>query len=97
MTHVSPDIVCQAPSGRLVGAEAFRQFMGPFARSLTRLQLVASFGDDRTAVLFYDTGTLPVPDAPGAEHLTIANGEIIQMRIIFDRLPFEAASQAARA
>jgi len=90
MTHISPDIVCQAPSGRLEGAEAFRAFMGPFAQILTRSELVATFGDERTAVLFYDTDTVPVTDAPGAECLTVAHGKITHMRIIFDRLPFEA-------
>lgn len=95
MTHVSPDIVCQAPAGRLQGAEAFRGFMGPFAQTLTRSQLVAAFGDEHTAVLFYDTDTVPVLDAPGAECLTVADGKITHMRIIFDRLPFDAARRQA--
>lgn len=64
MTYVSDDIVCQAPAGELTGAEAFRGFMEPFSRLLTRADLVAAFGDDTTAVLIYDTETLPVPHAP---------------------------------
>jgi len=95
MTHVSPDIVCQAPSGRLEGAAAFRGFMGPFVKILTRSHLVAAFGDDHNAVLFYDTDTVPVSDAPGAECLTVADGKITHLRIIFDRLPFEAARRSA--
>lgn len=95
MTHVSPDIVCQAPSGRLDGAEAFRGFMGPFVQIVTRTELVAAFGDDNTAVLVYDTDTLPVSDAPGAECLTVTDGKITHMRIIFDRLPFAAADRPA--
>jgi ketosteroid isomerase-like protein len=97
MTYIAEDIVCQAPAGRLDGAAAFRGFMGPFAQSLTRSSLIAAFGDDNTAVLMYDTDTLPVNDAPGAECLSVANGKITRMRIIFDRLPFEAARRASAA
>jgi hypothetical protein len=97
MTYIAEDIVCQAPAGRLVGAESFRGFMGPFVTILTRSNLVAAFGDDTTAVLMYDTDTAPVKDAPGAECLTVQDGKITHVRIIFDRLPFEAARQAAAA
>jgi len=31
MTMVADDVVCDAPSGRIVGSEAFRAFMGPFS------------------------------------------------------------------
>jgi hypothetical protein len=91
MTYIADDIVCQAPSGRLVGAEAFRGFMGPFVDILTSSSLIAAFGDDEKAVLMYDTDTVPVTDAPGAECLTVRDGKIRHMRIIFDRLPFDAA------
>ena len=95
MTHVASDIVCQAPPGRLEGAAAFRDFMGPFAQILISSRLVAAFGDDHTAVLFYDTETKPVNDAPGAECLTVTDGKISHMRIIFDRVPFKAARREA--
>ncbi len=91
MTHIADDIVCQAPGGRLVGAKAFRGFMAPFVQILTSSKLMAAFGDDRTAVLIYDTDTVPVKDAPGAECLTCEDGKITHMRIIFDRLPFDVA------
>src|SRR4051812_12381585 len=86
MTHVSPATVCQAPAGQLQGAEAVRGFMGPFTQLVLRSELVAAFGNDTTAVLMYDTSTVPVGDAPGAERLTVVDGKITHMRIIFDRL-----------
>lgn len=97
MTYVATDIVCQAPSGRMDGAEAFREFMGPFAQILTSSRLVAAFGDDETALVMYDTDTVPVKDAPGAECLTVTDGKIRHMRIIFDRLPFDAARRREAA
>ena len=95
MTFVSPDIVCHGPAGRLDGAEAFRGFMEPFSRIVTRSQLLGAFGDDDTALLMYDTDTVPVPNAPGGECLTVQEGRITELRIIFDRTPFTAARQAA--
>jgi ketosteroid isomerase-like protein len=95
MTYVADDIICQAPGQRLEGAAAFRGFMGPFAQILTGSELIAAFGDDTTALVMYGTDTVPVKDAPGAECVTVADGKITHMRIIFDRLPFEEARKAA--
>ena len=95
MTYIAPDIVCLAPAGRIVGADAFRAFMGPFSQILTRSELLSAFGDRDTAVLIYDTDTIPVQNAPAAEYLTVRDGRITQMRIIFDRAPFDAARRAA--
>jgi hypothetical protein len=95
MAYVADDVVCLAPGGRIEGAAAFRGFMGPFARMLTRSALVAAFGDDTTALLMYDTGTILVPDAPGAECVTVVDGRITQLRIIFDRTPFDTARAAS--
>lgn len=97
MGYIADNIVWQAPAGRLDGAQAFRAFMGPFAQMVTRSNLIAAFGDDTTAVLMYDADTVTVQDAPGAECLTVAGGKITQMRIIFDRLPFDTARRAATA
>jgi hypothetical protein len=43
----------------------------------------------------YDTGTVPVKDAPDAECVTVRDGKITHMRIIFDQLPFDEARHAA--
>lgn len=95
MRYIADDIVCQAPAGPLAGAEAFRAFMGPFAEIVTSSRLIAAFGDDETALLMYDTDTLPVKVAPGAECHTVRDGKITHLRIIFDRLPFTEARRAA--
>lgn len=91
MTHVAPDIVCDAPAGPLRGAEAFRAFMGPFVAMVKSSRLLAAYGDDEHAVLVYDTDTPLVSSAPGAEWHTVAGGRIVAMRLVFDRLPFEEA------
>ena len=96
MTYIAENIVCQAPAGRIEGAEAFRAFMEPFSQILTASKLLAAFGDETTAVLMYDADTVPVQEAPGAECLTVTAGKITHMRIIFDRLPFDQARRERR-
>ena len=95
MTFIDDDVVCDAPSGKLAGAAAFRGFMEPFTRILTRAELIAAFGDERTALLMYDADTVPVEHAPGAECHTVENGKITHITIVFDRQPFTEARAAA--
>jgi hypothetical protein len=95
MTFIADDIVCDAPAGRLEGAEAFRGFMGPFVQILTASRLVAAFGDEESAMVMYETETVPVKDAPGAEYVRVRDGKIAYMRIVFDRQPFTEARSAA--
>src|SRR3954468_23064582 len=87
MRHVADDIVCDAPAGRIEGAAAYRAFLGPFAGMLRSATLLAAFGDEKTALIMYDTETPLVPSAPGAECLTIAGGLITVNRFVFDRAP----------
>lgn len=94
MDYIADDIVCDAPAGRLEGADAYRSFMSPFTQILTGSELIAAFGDEHTAVVVYDTSTVPVPSAPAAECVTVTDGKISYSRFIFDRAPFDAARQA---
>ena len=43
----------------------------------------------------YDTETVPVPSAPGAECVTVTGGKITYSRFVFDRAPFDAARKSA--
>ena len=94
MSYIADNIVCDAPAGRLEGASAYRNFMGPFVQILTGSELVAAFGDDVKAVVMYDTETVPVKSAPGAECVTVKDGKIIRSLFIFDRAPFDAVRKA---
>ena len=94
MTYIADDIVCDAPAGRIQGRDAYREFLGPFARTLLGATLIAAFGDEDRALMMYDTSSTLVPSAPGAECLTVVHGKITYNRFIFDRVPFVAARQA---
>ena len=95
MSYIADDIICDAPAGRLEGADAYRGFMGPFVEILTGSELIGAFGDDRTALIMYDTETVPVKSAPGAEWVTVTDGKITYSRFVFDRAPFDAARLAS--
>ncbi|MBM2619891.1 nuclear transport factor 2 family protein [Actinoplanes sp. LDG1-06] len=94
MTYIADDIVCEAPAGRIEGAVAYRAFMTPFVAMLKSTTMLATFGDESTALIMYDTSTTLVPSAPGAELLTVAAGRITHSRFLFDRLPFDQARRA---
>jgi ketosteroid isomerase-like protein len=93
MSYIADDIVCHAPAGRIDGAAAYREFIGPFTRILKGAELIAAFGDQTKAMLMYDTETVPVASAPGAECVTVENGKITKSHFIFDRAPFQAARE----
>ena len=95
MSYIAADVVCDAPAGRLEGAEAYRAFLSPFVQILTGAEMIAAFGDDETALVMYDTQTVPVKSAPAAECVTVKDGKITYSRFIFDRAPFDAAPNAA--
>jgi SnoaL-like domain len=95
MSYIADDIICDAPAGRLEGAAAYRAFMAPFAQIVTGSEMIAAFGDEETALIMYDTETVPVRSAPGAECVTVKDGKITYNRFVFDRAPFDAARTAS--
>ena len=95
MRYVAEDVVCENPTGRIEGLEAFRQFMTPFAQMLTGSDLLGAYGDADTAVLVYNPHTILVADAPSAERFTVRDGRIVHDLLIFDRTPFDEARRRA--
>lgn len=91
LEYVSDNVTCEAPAGALSGTDALRGFMGPFAGSLIRSELLAAYGDDTQALIMYDTQSPAVVNAPAAELYRVRDGRITEIRIIFDRLPFALA------
>lgn len=88
---LADDVTCHGPAGTLVGRDAVAAFMGPFATSLTNSSLIAHLADDDHTALFYDTSNPAVASAPAAELHTVHEGQIVEIHILFDRLPFALA------
>lgn len=90
MSMVAEDIVCRAPGVDLTGKDAYRQFIGGFAPSLTGLADIAGFADGERVALFYYPQTAATTTAPAAECFTVRDGEIAESVLVFDRLSFSA-------
>ncbi len=88
MTLVADAIVCRAPDGDIDGKEAYREYLGGFVQISNGTTDIAAYGDDEHALLFYCPHTEVTTTAPAAEHLTIRNGQIVESRLVFDRLSF---------
>lgn len=88
MAYIADDIVCRAPDGQITGKAAYRQYLSEFVQINTGLTDIAALGDDEQALLFYCPHTEITTTAPAAEHFTIRNGQIVESRLVFDRLSF---------
>jgi limonene-1,2-epoxide hydrolase len=95
MTYVAEDVVCETPLGRFEGAAAFRAFLEPFAQRLIDSSLIAAYGDEDAAMMLYDTTTPFVANGTAAEHMTVQDGRITRIKLVFDQLPGVEARKAA--
>ena len=95
MTYVAPDIVCDAPAGRLEGTDAFRALMGPSRRFLTNSNLIAAFGDQepRCSCMTPTPSRSRTPPAPNAT--PFGTGKITHIRIVCRSKPNEGRRRAA--
>ncbi len=89
MTYIAENILCDTPSGRVRGAGAYRAFMAPFMQILTNATIIAAFGNDQTAMLMYDTKTVPARPVPAAECVTVEHDKITRSWFVVDRALFE--------
>jgi hypothetical protein len=96
MHHVADDIVCDAPAGQVRGATAYRETLAPFLHILTAARMITAFGNDETALVTYDTTTVPVGSAPAAKCVEVTSGKITRSWIVFDRAPFNAQRAPSR-
>jgi hypothetical protein len=95
LTHVADNIVCDAPSGQLLGIDQYRPFLANFVPMVKGYDLIAALGDAETAVLVYDLHTIPVSSGLTCECFTVRDGRIARNRLIFDQTPYTAARQQA--
>jgi len=89
MTYIAENILCDTPAGRVRGAGAYRAFMAPFMQLLTNATIIAAFGNDQTAMLMYDTKTVPARPVPAAECVTVEHDKITRSWFVVDRALFE--------
>ena len=90
MKVVADDVVSETPFGLIEGGEALHKSESEFAGMLTGATLIASFGDEKTALLMYYTHTHPVPSVLSSKYFTVENGKITGIKGLFDKSLFGA-------
>jgi ketosteroid isomerase-like protein len=89
-----PDAICEFPTNTYRGIVAFQQALEQFARimkSIDVLRLVVD-GEHCVAILNIHTVFGPVPFA---EHIQVANGQIVSIRGYCDPRPMLSATTAS--
>jgi SnoaL-like domain len=88
MSVVADDVVCDAPGVHVEGSQGYREFEASFLSMINGATLIASFGDEDSALLMYDLATVPVPSNITAAHVRVRDGKITAVRIVYDQTPF---------
>ncbi|MFE2972388.1 nuclear transport factor 2 family protein [Streptomyces sp. NPDC059340] len=88
--HAADNIVYDAPGTHLTGKDAFREAEAMFLPMITGVKVISAFGNDTSALLMYSIDTAPVPANTTGAHLTVTDGKISTLRIVYDQTPFAA-------
>ncbi|MFC0438431.1 nuclear transport factor 2 family protein [Kutzneria buriramensis] len=91
LSFIADDIVCEAPSGRITGAEGYRNFLTPFVTALVSGELIDVLADEEHAATVYVVETPFAKDFRGMEYITVKDGKIAHVVSVFDRAPALAA------
>jgi SnoaL-like domain len=59
--YLTDDVQIIAPNGAFTGHSGYHEFMDGFVRMLTGVTEFTIFGDDTTALIWYDTTSSPFP------------------------------------
>jgi len=96
MSFVATDVVCDAPTGRIKGADAYRRFLEPFVGNLSNGQLDDLLTRDDRAVTVYSVDMPYLAGQRGVEYLTVTDDKISKVLSIFDLAPaLKARGEAA--
>jgi hypothetical protein len=89
--YLTEDIEIIAPNGTFTGHSGYHDFMDGFVAMLTGVSGLSTFGDDTTALLWYDTDLTVVPTLTAAERVTLTGDKISRIEITFDQMPMAQA------
>ncbi|WP_410876052.1 nuclear transport factor 2 family protein [Nocardia sp. A7] len=87
MHYVADEVVCDTQGKRVHGSRAYRQFISQCLPAIRGATLVASFGNDTTAVLIYDLTSPPRLRCRGADRLVVDKDRIVNIVTVVDKVP----------
>lgn len=89
--YLTDDVEIIAPNGTFSGHLGYHEFMDGFVQMLTGVTEFTIFGDDTTALVWYDTHLQPVPSLVAGERITLREDKIARIEIVFDQMPLVQA------
>ncbi|MEU4322353.1 nuclear transport factor 2 family protein [Nocardia fluminea] len=87
MRYVADDVVCDTQGRRVSGSRAYRQFIAECLPAIRGATLIASFGNETTAVLIYDLTSPPRLRCRGADRLVVDKAKIVNIVTVVDKVP----------
>jgi ketosteroid isomerase-like protein len=89
--YLTDDVEILAPNGTFRGHAGYHDFMDGFVKMVTSITEFAVFGDDETALVWYDTHLQMVPTLTAGERITLRDDKIAHIEITFDQMPLAQA------
>ena len=89
--YLTDDIVILAPNGTFTGHAGYHDFMDGFVAMVTGVDEFTVFGDETTALAWYDTHLKVVPTLTAAERIKVTGDKISLIEITFDQMPLAQA------
>ncbi|GAB0107309.1 hypothetical protein JMUB6875_63030 [Nocardia sp. JMUB6875] len=85
--YLTENVEIIAPNGTFTGHQGYHAYMDGFVTMLTGVSGLTVYGDDTTALSWFDTHLHPVPTLTGAERITLTDGKISRLEVVFDQTP----------
>lgn len=88
LTYVSDDVRCYAPDENVTTKEDWRRYLTGFLPMLTGAPEHARMADGSRVALWYFPQTAVTSTTLASELFTVRGGEIVEIRLAFDRLGY---------
>jgi hypothetical protein len=89
--YLTEDIEVVAPNGTFHGHTGYHEFMDGFVQMVTGVAELTAYGDDTTALVWYDTLLTPIPKLTAGERVTLRDDKVARIEIAFDQMPLAQA------
>ena len=88
--RLSESLKTDTPVKTYKGKDDFLEAVRGFGQIVTRVEMLAEFGDEEQALLLYDLDLVQIGKLRIAEHFIVRNGFITLIRHVHDTAPFRA-------
>ena len=95
LTYLSEDVRCFAPDENVTTKSDWREYLASFVPMLTGAPLHTRMTDSNRVALWYFPQTAVTTTTLASELFTVRNGQIVEIRLAFDRLGYIPQEQSS--